>query len=113
MPKGLLVAFSTPLDGEEEAYNAWYGQHVQEALAVPGILTAQRYRLATPQSPHAAPADNRYLALYDVEGGFQVILDEASRRRREGEWVPRQGIDLSTIKEWVFEPVSHTGEPLG
>ena len=109
MPRGLLVAFSTPLPGEEDAYNAWFGQHAQEALAVPGIMTAQRYRLAH-QVPDLAPADNRYLALYDLEGDFERIVEEASRRRREGEWVSRQGIDMSKVKEWVFEPVSHTGE---
>ena len=50
MPKGLLVAFSNPLAGQEDAYNVWFGTLVQEALAVPGILTAQRYRLASPSS---------------------------------------------------------------
>jgi hypothetical protein len=110
MPKGLLIAFSHPLPGEEDAYNAWMGQHMREALAVPGFQTAQRYRLAH-QVPGFAEADNRYVAVYDLEGDFEQIVDEAGRRRREGEWVPRQGIDMSRVKEWIFEPISHTGEP--
>jgi hypothetical protein len=111
MPKGLLVAFSNPLPGQEDAYNAWFGTLIQEALAVPGIVTARRYRLTSPQHPHAAAADNRYLALYDLDGDFMEIVGEATRRREAGEWAPRQGIDMSTVKEWVFEPISHTGEP--
>jgi hypothetical protein len=112
MSKGLLVAFSNPLPGQEDAYNAWFGTLVKEALAVPGIRTAQRYRLTSPQHPHAPPADNRYLALYDLDGDLMEIVGEATRRRQAGEWAPRQGIDLSTVKEWVFEPISHTGERL-
>ena len=111
MPKGLLIAFSHPLPGEEGPYNAWMGQHIQEALAVPGIMTAQRYKLAH-QVPGFAEADNHYVQVYDLEGDFDTIIAEAGRRRRENEWVPRQGIDMSRVKEWVFEPITHTGEPI-
>jgi hypothetical protein len=110
MPKGLLIAFSNPLPGEEDAYNQWMGTHMQEALGVPGFLTAQRYRLAH-EVPGFEAADNRYVAVYDLEGDFDEIVKEAGRRRRENEWVPRQGIDMSRVKEWIFVPISHTGEP--
>ncbi|MBV9174790.1 MAG: hypothetical protein JOZ81_32410 [Chloroflexi bacterium] len=60
VPRGLLLAFSTPPDGQDEAFNAWYGdEHAPARLTVPGILNARRYVTAADEEP-------RYMALYDL-----------------------------------------------
>lgn len=61
MPKGIMVVQSAPSDpAREEEYNQWYsGSHIPEVLAVPGIVSARRYK------PTGAGGD--YLAVYDLD----------------------------------------------
>jgi len=58
---GLLSVWNDIDAEDEEAFNAWYHEeHLGERLAMPGILTARRYRsLERPRS---------YAALYDTDG---------------------------------------------
>ncbi|MBV9840178.1 MAG: hypothetical protein JOY99_01355 [Sphingomonadaceae bacterium] len=61
-----LIALARPLAGREEEYVRWYGeQHVGDVLRIPGMVGAQRYRLAptgaTPDLPW------RHLAVYEVD----------------------------------------------
>jgi hypothetical protein len=57
---GLLLAFSNPPLGDEEAFNAWYEVHAAARLTVPGIYSARRYQAITDDGP-------RYMACYDLE----------------------------------------------
>jgi len=59
--QGLLSVWNDIDAGDEEAFNAWYHEeHLGERLAMPGILTARRYRnLDKPRG---------YAALYDTDG---------------------------------------------
>lgn len=58
---GLLSVWND-IDAEDEAaFNAWYHEeHLGERLAMPGILTARRYR--------SLDAPRAYAALYDTDG---------------------------------------------
>jgi hypothetical protein len=61
IPKGLLLAFSSPPPGQEEAFNAWYDEeHAPSRLTVRGIFNARRYVAVAEDGP-------RYMALYDLE----------------------------------------------
>ncbi|GMU79182.1 MAG: hypothetical protein AMXMBFR46_19750 [Acidimicrobiia bacterium] len=70
MPKGIFLALSNPAsDAVEDDFNRWYDDaHVHEVLALPGVRSCTRYRLADPQ---LMPGDDamgyRYLACYEVE----------------------------------------------
>jgi hypothetical protein len=58
--QGVLLAFSNPPAGEEQAFNDWYQEHAAARLTVPGVLNARRY--------HATGADGpRYMAFYDLD----------------------------------------------
>lgn len=66
MAKHVLVALTSPADGKEAEYNAWYNEvHIPEILSVPGITSARRFRIKVAKAP-GSPAW-QYLAMYEVE----------------------------------------------
>jgi len=62
----VYVVLSNPVPGREEEYNEWYtGQHLAEVTAVPGFVSAQRFRLHEGEAESAPP--QRYMAIYTIE----------------------------------------------
>jgi hypothetical protein len=70
MPTGVFLALSNPVSGEiETEFNDWYDNvHAKEVLALDGIRSCRRFRLASAQvMPGDDVTAHRYLALYEVE----------------------------------------------
>lgn len=70
MPKGVFLAFSNAADGaNHDDFNQWYDDvHAKEVLALPGVRSARRFKLADSQIMPGDDANGRqYLALYEVE----------------------------------------------
>jgi hypothetical protein len=73
-----------PPADDEDRFNAWYDEeHVPDRLALPGFLSARRYKAASDEGP-------RYLALYDLESthvlkraDYLRLVDERSARERD------------------------------
>jgi hypothetical protein len=64
MSKHVLVVQSNGLPGREDDYNKWYSEtHLDDVLKVPGMLSAQRFKLAQ-DDPNAK---QKYLAIYEFE----------------------------------------------
>lgn len=112
-PRPVLVARVSHREGQLEAFNAWYAEHVAEVLAVPGIRGVQRYRLSAHQAPGARPPTHEWLAVYEIDGDVAAVMAELVRRRADGEWSPRRGVVEETIGMWAFEPVAPDGGPPG
>lgn len=67
-----LLAFTNPVAGREDEFNRWYDErHVPDLLAVPGIVSAQRFAL-TDATGEGKPAWS-YLALYELETDHLLI----------------------------------------
>ena len=67
MAKYVLLVLTNPVEGKEEAYNDWYtNTHLGDLLKVPGVISAQRFKLTDAQLG-PAPHPYSYLALYDIE----------------------------------------------
>jgi hypothetical protein len=70
MPTGVFLALSNPVSGEVEAeFNDWYDNvHSKEVLALDGVQSCRRFRLAPAQViPGDDRSGHRYLALYEVD----------------------------------------------
>jgi EthD domain len=70
MPKGLFLALANATDGaNHDDFNQWYDDvHSKEVLALPGVKSCTRYRLAGVQVMDGDDAMGReYLAVYEVE----------------------------------------------
>lgn len=65
MTNPALMVFTSPEDGQEAEYNEWYtNTHLAEVLEIPGIVAAQRWKVA--DQPGELPA-HRYLAIYELD----------------------------------------------
>ena len=70
MPKGVFAVLSNPAAGaSEDDFNQWYDDvHAKQVLALPGVKSCRRFKLAPAQiMPGDNAAGRRYLALYEVE----------------------------------------------
>jgi hypothetical protein len=66
MPKFMMIAFTTPTEGQEEEFNAWYNEtHVPELLAVPGFVSGKRLKVVGGTLPEGVSW--QYLAVYEIE----------------------------------------------
>lgn len=75
MARYKLVAFSNPVEGQDEQFNEWYdGRHMPDVMAIPGMISAERFTCVG-DGPH------RYMAIYEIEtDDFEGLLAEFARR---------------------------------
>ena len=84
MPKGVMVVQTSPEDPtRDDEYNDWYSNtHVPEVLAIPGFVSARRYRVHQP----GRETVNRYLSIYEVEADdLTAPMQELRMRSAAGE----------------------------
>jgi hypothetical protein len=81
MGRYIFAVHSNPVAGREDEYNEWYsGRHLDDLLAIPGVISARRFMLAEKQTLPVAHA-YKYLALYEVETDDpQSFIDELTTR---------------------------------
>jgi hypothetical protein len=80
--KGIMVVQSAPVDpAREKEYNDWYDNtHVPEICAVPGFISARRYKVHGPAGSETdAPA---YLAIYEIDADDLTAPAVELRARR-------------------------------
>jgi hypothetical protein len=66
MARHVLLVHTQAHPGREEEFHAWYdGTHVPDVLAVPGFVSARRFR-AEPSLRGDLPS-HPFLALYEIE----------------------------------------------
>ena len=84
MPHHAYVVLSNPVAGREDEYNDWYtNRHLADVVAVPGFISAQRFRLRDPAA-EGAPVQ-RYLAIYTLDTDDpERAIAEAARVMRPG-----------------------------
>jgi hypothetical protein len=107
--RGLLLAFSDPPAGDEEAFHAWYDEHAPSRLTVPGVLSARRYRAVGDEGP-------RYMACYDLEGPETMQTAEYRRLRDEPsagdrEMMPRLPLLERRVLELLAGTEAWTDDP--
>ena len=103
MARYKMLVLSRPTAGREAEYNDWYqGQHLKEVLAVPGFVSAQRFRLAANlmQGVDVAP----YAAIYEIESSdLPAALHELTNRAGGETLFVSEALDLSGVFAAVYE----------
>lgn len=92
MPRYRLVVMASPIRGREQECARWYQEtHLPEMVALPGILSAQRYqRAANLREGSETCATYAYLTIYEVEtDDVQNVI------RRITETAQAGGFDMS------------------
>jgi len=100
------VVYSNPVEGREEEYNAWYSNvHIVDALKIPGIVAARRFRLAGAQR-FGPPYPWKYMALYEFETDTpEETLRILKERSGSPEMVVSDAFGPGHIG-FVFEPIT-------
>ena len=103
-----MVVHTRPSSPErEDEFNAWYDEtHVPEVLALPGFVSAKRYRLV-PGPGVGTPPANPYLVVYELEG---VDVDEVMRSFQEARATGAMRLsdvfDRATVEFHFYERLS-------
>jgi hypothetical protein len=71
----LYVVFGNPASPEQDAeFNEWYeGTHIPDVLRVPGVLSAQRYKVSPLERDAHAPKFS-YMTVYEIEGDPNEVM---------------------------------------
>ena len=103
MATNLMLVFSNPAEGKEDAFNAWYeGTHIPEMLGTPGVVAARRYEVAQPEGMPVPP--QKYLAVYELEGDLGQVFGAITERGKSGAISPGVNTDRESVAMWVYSP---------
>lgn len=96
--------FNNPVAGREDEYNKWYDhQHALDVVAVPGIMTAQRFVLSDQQLRDSKPPA-KYLVIYKiVTDDLPSVQAEVSRRLQTGMTVLSPSLDQSSSVSSIYK----------
>lgn len=103
--RALQLAFTTPVPGREREYHDWYdNRHLQEYLAIPGVVAAQRFALNGWQRDGSRPATHTHVAIYELDGNLPDLFARRDEAWNSGRIVPHpEGsiIDDSLVHLWT------------
>lgn len=104
------VVRSNPLPGRDADYNRWYtDEHLADVVAVPGFVSAQRFRIVDPHAD-GAPAQ-AYMAIYTMRTDDPAALLEILRERVESGMMKMSEAfsqeDCVTILYEAIAPIMH------
>ena len=79
MAKYRLLAVTNAVAGQDQELNSWYdSRHVPDVLSVPGVVSAQRFRVPAGLE---GPFTWRYLTLYELDTlDVNAVLQELGVR---------------------------------
>jgi hypothetical protein len=105
--QNVLVVFSSPTEGAEDAYNDWYtNDHLAEVVEIPGFVAARRYRLTDAQVPGFPQSSHAYMSIYEIEGDPGEALERLMAELESGRMALPDSIQQTTIAPWSFEAIS-------
>jgi len=95
------LVLTRPVSGTDDEFNRWYDhQHLRDVLAVPGIISARRYRVLLSAQGGGSPPIWQYVAVYEMEcDDPRATLAELKRRA---------GTDQMPISATLERPVTAT-----
>ncbi len=109
-----FVVLSNPTAGKEHEFNEWYEHvHIADVLKVPGMVSAQRFKLHPIELPDgeadagASPeqAQHRYMLIYEVDGDPAAVMAEMAARTVSGEMLLHEALDLGSISMGFWDPL--------
>ena len=86
MARFIFVVYSNSTDGHEREYNDWYSnRHLNDLLAIPGVISARRFKRSETQLPNMQLPCQPYLAIYEIEAtDIAAFQREMAERGRDG-----------------------------
>lgn len=102
--KFLLLLQSNAVAGRESDFHDWYdNRHVPDLLAVPGIMSAQRYAMSPLQA--VQPDGYRYVAIYEIETDDLAATMATIRARSGTDLMPMSDAMAADRIALLLEPI--------
>ncbi|PXW24482.1 UNVERIFIED_CONTAM: hypothetical protein DES50_12610 [Williamsia faeni] len=112
--KFIQIVYSNPLEGRDDEFNEWYDNvHIPELLAIPGMLSAQRYTLRDTEiyrAPGGSVPDQRYAIIYEMEGEVEVIMTKIREAVASGQIHMHESLDMNSWKLAFWTPRGQKAE---
>jgi hypothetical protein len=105
MARHKLMVMTNPTEMREDEYNDWYtNKHLADVVAVPGFVSAQRFKLIDPMG---FEHKHRYLAIYEIESDQpkEVLVKMFSLQDTPAMFIS-EALDMKTASCGLFEECS-------
>ena len=96
-----LIVYTSPAEGREDDYNAWYDDvHLGEFSALPGVISGRRFKVA------AADADAKpvYAALYELSSHPDQVFAAMNEGIKDGTVHMSDAIDATSLSVTTLQP---------
>jgi hypothetical protein len=110
--ENLLLVFTNAAAGREDEFHQWYDEtHIPDVLAVPGVVSAQRYAVAPVETPEVEgapvpePPAHGYLVAYTLDRDGNEVMEEFVARITSGEMAVSDVMDFATVAMSVWQPI--------
>lgn len=109
MAKHKFLVLTNPVEGKDKEYNDWYtNQHIPDVVSVPGIVAAQRFRLADFQMGNGAPSPWKYLAIYEIESDdLKATFDAMQALVGTDKMVMTDALDMTSVGGFIYSPITN------
>ena len=95
--KYTLIVYTSPAEGREDDYNAWYdGTHLQEFSALPGVISGRRFKVAGD--------GNLYAAVYELSAHPDEVMAAMNAGVKDGTVRMTDALDLGSISMTTLVP---------
>jgi len=108
----LFLVFTNAVSGREADFNDWYETtHVPDVLAVPGVVSAQRYEVAPVETPDVegapapAPPAHGYLTAYELTRNPNEVMADFVTRVTDGTMQLSDAMYFGTVALSVWRPI--------
>ena len=96
-----LIVHTSPADGREDEYNAWYDDvHLAEFSALPGVISGRRFKVVSPD-PDAKPV---YAAIYETSADPRQVFASMNEAIKNGTMHMSDAIDQSSVVVTTLKP---------
>jgi len=93
-----LIVYTSPVDGREDEYNAWYDDiHLPEFAALPGVIAGRRFKVVGGRTP-------QYVVIYDLSAHPDKVLAAMDAGVKDGTVRMSDAIDMSSVSMTTLAP---------
>src|ERR1700730_1889098 len=93
-----LIVYTSPVDGREDEYNAWYDDiHLPEFSALPGVIGCRRFKVVGGRTP-------QYVVIYDLSAHPDEVLAAMNAGVKDGTVRMSDAIDMGSVSMTTLAP---------
>jgi hypothetical protein len=104
----IQIVYSNPLRDRDDEFNEWYDNvHIPQLLAVPGMLSAQRYTLLDSEmyrAPGGRAPEHRYAIIYEMEGDVDATMQRIQEAVAAGQIEMHDSLDMDSWRLAFWKP---------